>query len=683
MKLLLLAIGAACLLHGQGSSRLQTSQLPGGHSRSVQDKLSDVVSVKDYGAMGNGTTDDTLAIQAALNAAPGGSFSISTTTGNGVSPIVVTTTAAHTFVKGATVTVSGVGGNTNANGRWTATPLTATKIALYNSAGAATTGNAAYTSGGTIKAPTTPGLYFPAGTYNISSAVTTRCTMFLSGDGPLASIIFMTVQTNDNHHHGIITPYSLTIQNLAINTTQLTTNQAMAAVFRSDGSGAGSSQVHGLGEVFSFYRYNSLGWNFGIDLGGGPDYNDFLGSVTVRECNISVGTQAGGVAEPVNVRAAGQLTVLDSSLTGDTRNDHAIYTIAVLTVLIQNNIISGHGDSSVKLLTDGFHATGCGLSAPVYPSWQILNNTITNGAFAIAAYTYCQFELQNLVIKDNIITELPETYAPNYATVFIQASCQSVMDQVTSSGNLYKDLGLGGIVVQSTVQGDTTCLATTAKGTVSHFSSINDTYINWSMSVAGFPAINSNGSSATGLKQATISHLYADGGGHGTAALNLADFQTVSVVDVTEVNTTVPAGAAPKMMLQQTDPAVVVSQTKMAPSATANPYELLDSTGALIASWSSAGVLNFINTPGVYFTNGVPTAGAHTIRGHFLLSGSPGAVTITLSGAAVYTSSTTWDCAGGELSNPPHVWNYAITSGTSVTIQGTSGDTVSLICVGN
>ena len=68
--------------------------------------------------------------------------SITTTTGNGVNPIVITS-AAHGLTVGTRVTISGVVGNTAANGTFAITAVTTDTFSVSAS------GNGAYVSGGT------------------------------------------------------------------------------------------------------------------------------------------------------------------------------------------------------------------------------------------------------------------------------------------------------------------------------------------------------------------------------------------------------------------------------------------------------------------------------------------------------------------------------------------------------
>lgn len=93
----------------------------------------------------------------------GNTLTVSSVTGAGVSPIVVTTTAPHGFTTGQQVNISGVNGNTNCNGMFTITTTGANTFSLtgglagvqsggvYTGGGiGTTTGNGTYTSGGTV-----------------------------------------------------------------------------------------------------------------------------------------------------------------------------------------------------------------------------------------------------------------------------------------------------------------------------------------------------------------------------------------------------------------------------------------------------------------------------------------------------------------------------------------------------
>lgn len=91
--------------------------------------------------VGNSATAFALG-QTDLQAAVAGSTAITAATN--ASPIQITA-AAHGRASGDSVTITGVGGNTAANGSWSVTVIDANNLTLNGS-----TGNGAYTSGGAI-----------------------------------------------------------------------------------------------------------------------------------------------------------------------------------------------------------------------------------------------------------------------------------------------------------------------------------------------------------------------------------------------------------------------------------------------------------------------------------------------------------------------------------------------------
>jgi hypothetical protein len=157
---------------------------------------------------------------------------------------------------------------------------------------------------------------------------------------------------------GITANYSLTIQDLAINTAPVTSDLVMIAVVRLD------SVTPSAGQTFTFERFNSTGWNFGLDIAGVGPGPEQLGAVTIRDCNISTSEApgSGAVSNPINVRTAASLTVENCVLSGDGNNDHGIYLIGVRKVLIANNTVQNNGDSSIKILTGGFGTVGSPLT---------------------------------------------------------------------------------------------------------------------------------------------------------------------------------------------------------------------------------------------------------------------------------------------------------------------------------
>jgi hypothetical protein len=70
---------------------------------------------------------------------------IAVTAASNTSPIAITTNPTHNFSTGQRFAISGIGGNTAANGTWTITVTDSTHFTLNG-----TIGNGSYTSGGTV-----------------------------------------------------------------------------------------------------------------------------------------------------------------------------------------------------------------------------------------------------------------------------------------------------------------------------------------------------------------------------------------------------------------------------------------------------------------------------------------------------------------------------------------------------
>jgi hypothetical protein len=137
-------------------------------------------------------------------------------------------------------------------------------------------------------------------------------------------------------------------------------------------------------------------------------------------------------------------------------------------------------------------------------------------------YTYCDIRLPGILIADNVISDFPDTYAGDGGAVYIEASCQSVMEQVTLRGNTIQDVGLGGIFLLSATQPAAPCADFTAAGAIASFTSSGDKLVNWSTTSAG--RYNAFSASGPNLGRASISQLTADPQGHGRAVLNPAAF---------------------------------------------------------------------------------------------------------------------------------------------------------------
>ena len=105
-----------------------------------------------YSAGGTGNKFIPVAPRSYTYTIPTGSCTVNAA--SNATPIVIGCTAAHNFTTGQAVYVSGVGGNTAANGIWVVTFVGATSFSLDGSVG-----NGVYTTGGTVKGSFRTSLY--------------------------------------------------------------------------------------------------------------------------------------------------------------------------------------------------------------------------------------------------------------------------------------------------------------------------------------------------------------------------------------------------------------------------------------------------------------------------------------------------------------------------------------------
>ncbi|VWC97798.1 hypothetical protein [Burkholderia lata] len=114
----------------------------------------------------------------------------------------------------------------------------------------------------------------------------------------------------------------------------------------------------------------------------------------------------------------------------------------------------------------------------------------------------------------------------------------------------------------------------------------------------------------------------------------------------------------------------------------------VSTTGSVSAGGAingTSGAFTSITTTGkgampLYGTSGTAVNAPHMVQGRVALSS--GSATVTLSGAAVYSSSSSYTCTANDTTGA-HAVKVAQTSGTSITFTGIGSDTVQFMCAGS
>ncbi len=95
---------------------------------------------------------------------------------------------------------------------------------------------------------------------------------------------------------------------------------------------------------------------------------------------------------------------------------------------------------------------------------------------------------------------------------------------------------------------------------------------------------------------------------------------------------------------------------------------------------STTPVANLTAVPTTYTAAGTQQTAVHIVTGSVTLAS--GAGTLTLSGAAAFTSSTTYACSATD-NTAANAVKLTQSSGTSISLTGTTTDAISVVCVGS
>jgi hypothetical protein len=314
---------------GSAAQLQYLTSLTGGAARTYQTKFADVQSVKDFGAKGDGTTDDTTAVQAAITA--GGSIYFPPGTYKLSSQITYTMPASFAaisiFGAGAEVTrlvwAAGGGMIINHIGQYNSTRVRD----LCFQCGVANTGT------GLI-------LYQTVGVANPADSAPSEVTgCIFRGDDAYAGV-----------HNWAVGCQCYSVSNVNF------TNCGFFGTNADAGIGVLLSSISGT-YPGAIYNFQSCFFNF---INYGIDYGNYVQGVTVNQCNFT-GAQQG-------IIALGSLTALDQLVVTNSQFECSINGILTASV-IPNTQIAG------CLFIPGLASNGTGINLQQAGLFTIVGNS--------------------------------------------------------------------------------------------------------------------------------------------------------------------------------------------------------------------------------------------------------------------------------------------------------------------